>query len=65
MRVFGGFVGRSVMGAIEMSTGNAMNRLKVIVVVLVVAALSALRLRQGQEAPHTGNEVGNPEASTR
>jgi len=27
--------------------------------------LSALRLRQGQEASHTSNEVGNPEASTR
>jgi hypothetical protein len=36
-------------------------------VVLVVAALAALRLRQGQEQEpgHTSNEVGNPEASTR
>jgi hypothetical protein len=34
-------------------------------VVLVVAALAALRLRQGQEPGHTSNEVGNPEASTR
>jgi len=63
--LLGGFVGPSVMGAIEMSTGNAMNGLKVIAVVLVVAALAALRLRQGQEPDHTSNEVGNPEASTR
>lgn len=65
--LLGGFVGPSVMGAIEMSTGNATNGLKVIAVVLVVAALAALRLRQGQEQEpgHTSNEVGNPEASTR
>lgn len=48
--LLGGFVGPSVMGAIEMSTGNAMNGLKVIALVLVVAALAALRLRQGQES---------------
>lgn len=42
-----------------------MNGLKVIAVVLVVAALAALRLRQGQEVYQTSNEVGNPEASTR
>jgi nitrate/nitrite transporter NarK len=47
--LLGGFVGPSVMGAIEMSTGNAMNGLKVIALVLLVAALAALRLRQGQE----------------
>lgn len=48
--LLGGFVGPTVMGAIEMSTGNAMNGLKVIALVLVVAALAALRLRQGQES---------------
>ena len=63
--LLGGFVGPSVMGAIEMSTGNAMNGLKVIALVLVVAALAALRLRQGQEEAQTSNAVGNPEASTR
>lgn len=47
--LLGGFVGPSVMGAIEMSTGDAVNGLKVMALVLVVAALAALRLRQGQE----------------
>lgn len=49
--LLGGFVGPSVMGAIEMSTGDAMNGLKAIALVLLVAALAALRLRQGQEDP--------------
>lgn len=49
--LLGGFVGPSVMGLIEQSTGNAMNGMKVIAVVLVVAALAATRLRQGQEKP--------------
>jgi len=45
------FVGPSVMGLIEQSTGNAMNGMKVIavVLVLVIAAIAASRLRQGQE----------------
>ena len=47
--LLGGFVGPSVMGLIEQSTGNAMNGMKVIAVVLVIAALAAMRLRQGQE----------------
>lgn len=47
--LLGGFVGPSVMGAIEMTTGDAMNGLKIIALVLLVAALVALRLRQGQE----------------
>ncbi len=47
--LLGGFVGPSVMGLIEQSTGNAMNGMKVIAVVLVVAAIAALRLRQGHE----------------
>jgi hypothetical protein len=42
-------VGPSVMGLIEQSTGNAMNGMKVIAVVLVIAAIAASRLRQGQE----------------
>ncbi len=58
--LLGGFVGPSVMGAIEMSTGNAMNGLKVIAVVLVVAALAALRLRQGQESARSKAVVGQP-----
>lgn len=49
--LLGGFVGPSVMGLIEQSTGNAMNGMKVIALVLVVAALAATRLRQGQEQP--------------
>jgi len=47
--LLGGFVGPSVMGLIEQSTGNAMNGMKVIAVVLVIAAIAASRLRQGQE----------------
>jgi MFS family permease len=47
--LLGGFVGPSVMGLIEQSTGNAMNGIKVIAVVLVIAAIAASRLRQGQE----------------
>nr|BFD40260.1 MFS transporter [Pseudomonas sp. FFPRI_1] len=47
--LLGGFVGPSVMGVIEMSTGDAMNGLKVIALVLLIAAVAALRLRQGQE----------------
>ena len=58
--LLGGFVGPSVMGAIEMSTGNAMNGLKVIAVVLVVAALAALRLRQGQESVRPKSVTGQP-----
>ena len=58
--LLGGFVGPSVMGAIEMSTGNAMNGLKVIAVVLVVAALAALRLRQGQESARPKTIAGQP-----
>ncbi|MEB0208503.1 MFS transporter [Pseudomonas sp. CCC3.1] len=58
--LLGGFVGPSVMGAIEMSTGNAMNGLKVIAVVLVVAALAALRLRQGQESAKPKTIAGQP-----
>lgn len=47
--LLGGFVGPSVMGLIEQSTGNAMNGMKVIAFVLLVAALVATRLKQGQE----------------
>ncbi|WP_433886861.1 MFS transporter [Pseudomonas vranovensis] len=47
--LLGGFFGPSLMGMIEQSTGNAVNGLKFIAVVLVVAALAALRLRQGHE----------------
>ncbi|MCP3748855.1 MFS transporter [Pseudomonas sp. SBB6] len=47
--LLGGFFGPSLMGMIEQSSGNAVNGLKFIAVVLVVAALAALRLRQGHE----------------
>ncbi|MFK8332382.1 MFS transporter [Pseudomonas sp. BJa5] len=47
--LLGGFFGPSVMGMIEQSTGNASNGLKFIAVLLVVAAVVALRLRQGHE----------------
>jgi len=47
--LLGGFVGPSVMGLIEQSTGTATNGLRVMAVLLVVAAVAALRLRQGHE----------------
>ncbi|MCK8669021.1 MFS transporter [Pseudomonas azerbaijanoccidens] len=47
--LLGGFVGPSAMGLIEQSTGNAMNGMKIVAIVLVLAALAALRLRQGHE----------------
>ncbi|MOA43147.1 hypothetical protein D3C78_1652730 [compost metagenome] len=37
------------MGLIEQSTGNAMDGMKIVAIVLVVAAIAALRLRQGHE----------------
>lgn len=47
--LLGGFVGPSVMGLIEQSTGNAMDGMKIIAIVLVIAAIAAMRLRQGHE----------------
>ncbi|MNY04514.1 putative tartrate transporter [compost metagenome] len=47
--LLGGFVGPSVMGLIEQSTGNAMNGMKIVAIILVLAAIAALRLRQGHE----------------
>lgn len=47
--LLGGFVGPSVMGLIEQSTGNAMDGMKIVAIVLVLAAIAALRLRQGHE----------------
>lgn len=47
--LLGGFVGPSVMGMIEQSTGKSTNGLIAIALVLIVAAFAALRLRQGQE----------------
>ncbi|NBF10781.1 MFS transporter [Pseudomonas sp. Fl4BN1] len=64
--LLGGFVGPSVMGAIELSTGDAMSGLKVIALVLLVAALAAWRLRQGHEdqrgdcAAGAGRSLRNP-----
>ncbi|CAK9888699.1 MULTISPECIES: MFS transporter [Pseudomonas] len=58
--LLGGFFGPSLMGMIEQSTGNAVNGLKFIAVVLVVAALAALRLRQGHERKSTkGGALSN------
>ncbi|MNR36850.1 hypothetical protein D3C85_1548240 [compost metagenome] len=37
------------MGLIEQSTGNAMNGMKIVAIILVLAAIAALRLRQGHE----------------
>jgi MFS family permease len=47
--LIGGFIGPSVMGLIEQSTGRTTNGLLIIAVLLVVAALASTRLRQGQE----------------
>ncbi|MFK8328622.1 MFS transporter [Pseudomonas sp. BJa5] len=47
--LLGGFVGPSVMGLIEQTTGSTRNGLWVIASLLVLAALISTRLRQGQE----------------
>jgi hypothetical protein len=61
----GGFVGPTVMGLIEQSTGNPMNGLMILAGALFIAALCSMRLRHGTEdrAPHaedrsaTGNAI--------
>ena len=55
--LLGGFVGPSVMGAIEMSTGDAVNGLKVMALVLVVAAFACARdkSRCGRRLPLAGS----------
>lgn len=47
--LIGGFVGPSVMGLIEQTTGSTRNGLWIIAALLVLAALLSTRLRQGQE----------------
>jgi cyanate permease len=47
--LLGGFVGPTVMGLIEQSTGRAMNGLVLLAAALVVAAICSLRLRHGAE----------------
>jgi MFS family permease len=51
--LLGGFVGPSVMGLIEQTTGSTRNGLWIIAALLVVAALISTRLRQGQEKSDT------------
>jgi MFS family permease len=47
--ISGGFVGPSVMGLIEQSTGSTKNGLIIIAVLLTIATLVSTRMRQGQE----------------
>jgi uncharacterized membrane protein YkgB len=47
--LLGGFVGPTVMGLIEQSTGNAMNGLVILAGALVLAAGCSLALRHGNE----------------
>ena len=47
--LLGGFVGPSVMGLIEQTTGSTRHGLWIIAALLVLAALVSTRLRQGQE----------------
>jgi nitrate/nitrite transporter NarK len=51
--LLGGFVGPTVMGLIEQSTGRAMNGLVALAVALVIAAVCSLRLRHGAEDRQT------------
>ncbi|SAL35113.1 MFS transporter [Caballeronia humi] len=51
--LLGGFVGPTVMGLIEQSTGRAMNGLVALAVALVIAAVCSLRLRHGAEERQT------------
>ncbi|WP_186259663.1 MFS transporter [Burkholderia gladioli] len=47
--LLGGFVGPTVVGAIEQATGDAKNGLTLLAVALAIAAVVALRLRRGGE----------------
>ncbi len=47
--LLGGFVGPTVVGAIEQATGDAKNGLTLLAVALAIAAVVALRLRHGGE----------------
>ncbi|WP_323120391.1 MFS transporter [Burkholderia alba] len=47
--LLGGFVGPTVVGAIEQTTGNAKNGLALLAAALLLAAIASLRLRQGHE----------------
>lgn len=49
--LLGGFVGPTVVGAIEQATGNAKNGLTLLTATLVVAAFASLALRHGHERP--------------
>ncbi|SAL44966.1 major facilitator transporter [Caballeronia peredens] len=49
--LLGGFVGPTVMGIIEQTTGRAMNGLVCLAVALLVAAACSVRLRHGNERP--------------
>jgi nitrate/nitrite transporter NarK len=51
--LLGGFVGPSVMGWIEQSTGESTNGLIFMAVLLAVAAFASMALRQGQESEGT------------
>lgn len=51
--LLGGFVGPSVMGWIEQSTGASTNGLIFMAALLAVAAFASMALRQGQESERT------------
>ncbi|MDR5774040.1 MULTISPECIES: MFS transporter [unclassified Caballeronia] len=53
--LLGGFVGPTVMGIIEQSTGKAMNGLVCLAVALIVAAICSVRLRHGHETRKTSD----------
>ncbi len=48
--LLGGFIGPSVMGWIEQSTGSTKNGLLAMAVLLVLAALASIGMRQGRES---------------
>lgn len=50
--LLGGFVGPTVVGTIEQTTGHAKNGLALLAIALGVAALASLRLRHGHERAH-------------
>jgi nitrate/nitrite transporter NarK len=51
--LLGGFVGPTVMGIIEQSTGRAVNGLVFLAIALIIAAACSVRLRHGHETRHT------------
>ena len=64
--LLGGFVGPTVVGAIEQATGNAKNGLTLLAAALVIAAFASLALRHGTSGRTRGRTAdGRPDSGSR